>query len=37
MQKLCIDLKKITNCKVKKIYNPAYDKEIYKSKIKIKK
>ena len=37
-KKLCIDLKKMTNCKVKKIYNPAYDKEIYKlSKSKIKK
>ncbi len=37
-KKLCIDLKKITNCNIKKIYNPANDKEVYKlSKSKIKK
>lgn len=37
-KRLCIDLKKMTNCKVKTIYNPAYDKEIFKlSKSKIKK
>ncbi len=37
-KKLCVDLKKMTNCEVKKIYNPAHDKEIYRlSESKIKK
>ena len=37
-EKLSSDLKKVTKCKVKTIYNPAYDEELYKlSKSKIKK
>ncbi len=37
-KQLSIDLKKITHCEVKTIYNPAHDKEIYKlSKSRIKK
>ena len=29
-QKLCIDLKKLTNAKIKLVYNPAFDKNIIK-------
>ena len=32
-KKLCIDLKKLTNAKVKLIYNPAFDKNIIKKSI----